>query len=287
MISIIPEGFNEFVCKAGRCRHTCCQLWEIDIDDDTAAYYLHLKGPMGDKLRRNMEKNEEGWHFKLRKDRHCGMLRPDGLCEVITELGEDKLCDICMVHPRFFTYAGEFILCGTGLCCERTCEILMDGKQPLAFHEEDTDFIYSFRELLEFMGFSISEALSHFTPRPDEGNYRNLLSDLAATDPIDEAWTREMAELTKDVPAVVTAAGRYSATYDPLLFDRLYQFIFYRQLDKAETYGLEAVAEYARRSTEFIFLEAARLGDVGEQMRRWSEQIEYDTGNVDFLIQQL
>lgn len=54
MISIIPEGFNDFSCKGGACRHTCCQVWEIDIDEDTAAYYSQLPGKLGDDLRRAM-----------------------------------------------------------------------------------------------------------------------------------------------------------------------------------------------------------------------------------------
>jgi lysine-N-methylase len=287
MISIIPKGFNDFVCKAGNCRHTCCQLWEIDIDDDTADYYQQLRGPLGEKIRHYMEKNEEGWHFKLKEDKHCAMLRSDGLCEIITELGEDKLCDICMVHPRFFTYVDEFILCGTGLCCEKSCEILMNGREPLEFQEEDTEFVYSFKELLEFMGFSISEAFSHYTPRMDQAACVQLLRDLAATEPIDEAWTGEINELRAMVPELLEAGKHYINKYDPLLFDRIYQFIFYRQLDKAAAYGLEKVAEYARLNTDFIFLETARKGDVGEQMRRWSEQIEYDTGNVDFLMKRI
>ena len=47
MISIIPEGFNDFACKGGSCRHTCCQVWEIDIDEDTAEYYRQLPGKLG------------------------------------------------------------------------------------------------------------------------------------------------------------------------------------------------------------------------------------------------
>ena len=87
-----------------------------------------------------MEKGPDGWHFKLTDKGFCALLRTDGLCEVITALGEDKLCDICTVHPRFFTYVDEFILCGTGLCCEASCELLLAPHEPLTFTEEDTTF---------------------------------------------------------------------------------------------------------------------------------------------------
>ena len=84
MISIIPEDFNEFRCKAGACRHTCCQKWEIDIDSDTAAYYRSLPGPLGERLRAAIEENEEGCCFRLNPEGYCFFLRRDGLCEIVT-----------------------------------------------------------------------------------------------------------------------------------------------------------------------------------------------------------
>ena len=41
---------------------------------------------------------------------------------------------------------------------------------------------------------------------------------------------------------------------------------------------------YARQSTDFIFIETAVFGDLPENIRRWSEQIEYDTDNTDILL---
>ena len=35
MLKIYPTFFPDFQCKADRCRHTCCQKWEIDIDEET------------------------------------------------------------------------------------------------------------------------------------------------------------------------------------------------------------------------------------------------------------
>ena len=88
MISIIPEGFNDFACKGGSCRHTCCQVWEIDIDEDTAEYYRQLPGKLGDDLRRSMVREDGTWHFRLNPQGYCHLLDPDGLCRVIKELGD-------------------------------------------------------------------------------------------------------------------------------------------------------------------------------------------------------
>ena len=77
------------------------------------------------------------------------------------------------------------------------------------------------------------------------------------TEPIDEAWTEEIRSLQGMIPALLEKVASYEKTYDPISFDRIYQFIFYRQLDKVEAYGLDAVRAYARRSTDFIFMETA------------------------------
>ena len=59
----------------------------------------------------------------------------------------------------------------------------------------------------------------------------------------------------------------------------------YRQLDKLDAYGPETLIQYARQSTQYIFLKAALTGDPLEAVRRWSEQIEYDTENVGKLLE--
>lgn len=287
MISIIPEGFNDFCCKGGACRHTCCQVWEIDIDADTAEYYQQLPGKLGQDLRRAMVKEGDTWHFQLDSREYCYLLDPDGLCRVIKELGEDALCDICTVHPRFFTYVYEYILCGTGLCCEKTCEILAALPGPLLFTQEETGVQLTFPELLAEMGLeALPEEELHFSPDLTLDELTQILQDLSATEPIDAAWTQDLQRLLAALPEALEQYRSYRAKAPLAFFDQLYQFIFYRQLDQEAAYGMETLARYARQSTCFIFLQAARTGDALEAARRWSEQIEYDTENVGLLLSQ-
>lgn len=287
MISIIPEGFNDFCCKGGDCRHTCCQVWGIDIDEDTADYYQHLPGKLGNDLRQAMVKEGDTWHFRLDPQGFCYLLDPDGLCRVIKELGEDALCDICTVHPRFFTYVYEYILCGTGLCCEKTCEILAALPGPLHFTQEETGVQLTFPELLEEMGLEpLLEARLHFAPDLSLKELERIIQDLCATEPIDTAWTKDLAAIRENLPAALDRYRSYVPKAPLDFFDRLYQFIFYRQLDQEANYGMEALSRYAQDSTRFILLQAARTGAPLEAARRWSEQIEYDTENVDLLLSQ-
>ena len=34
----VPDYYEDFRCLAGACPHTCCEKWEVVIDEDTAAW---------------------------------------------------------------------------------------------------------------------------------------------------------------------------------------------------------------------------------------------------------
>jgi lysine-N-methylase len=65
---------------------------------------------------------------------------------------------------------------------------------------------------------------------------------------------------------------------------RLYQYIFYRQLDRLAAYGTGTLAAYAACGVITICLLAVRRG-LPDAIRRWSEQIEYSPDNVTLLLE--
>ena len=98
MQELFPSYYNKFRCIADKCMHSCCVGWEIDIDEETLGIYNSLDGAMGDRIRNSI--SGEPPHFVL-KDNRCPFLNNKGLCDIISEFGEDGLCDICYLHPRF------------------------------------------------------------------------------------------------------------------------------------------------------------------------------------------
>ena len=60
--------------------------------------------------------------------------------------------------------------------------------------------------------------------------------------------------------------------------------LLYRQLERAEAVGLDMLLAYARESTAVVAACDALRGFDAEHLRRWSEQIEYSTENVDILL---
>ena len=132
-----PAFFDQFKCIGSACTDTCCAGWEIEVDETTAEGYLTEKGVFGDRLRREIGSEPGEYFFKL-KDNRCPFLNKENLCDIFINLGEDRLCDICREHPRFYNWFGDYTEVGLGLCCEEAERLLFSDSRPLTFIEEDT-----------------------------------------------------------------------------------------------------------------------------------------------------
>ena len=295
MISLYPTFYHTFQCKANQCHHTCCQKWTIDVDEETAKLYQTLPTPLGEDLRKFMTVDDEGYYFMFSdKQPTCPLLREDGLCRVVLELGEDSLCDTCHMHPRFYKYIEDLELCGVGLSCEESVEKLLatEGDQLLFTIEDDDDeFTAEDRPVLEnifdLLALGINPAICQFTLNHSIHYCQELVTIYKKTEPIDEEWTNQLAHLE-----AMLSSTEASTTMDLLKADiidvsalnKVYQYILYRQIDMLAEYSLESLVRYAFDATVFIALLTHQFGNLPEQIRRWSEQIEYDEDNVAFLF---
>lgn len=131
-----PAFFDQFKCIDSACTDTCCAGWEIEVDETTAEGYLAEKGAFGDRLRREIGSEPGEYFFKLKNNR-CPFLNKENLCDIFINLGEDRLCDICREHPRFYNWFGDYTEVGLGLCCEEAERLLFSDSKPLTFIEED------------------------------------------------------------------------------------------------------------------------------------------------------
>ena len=121
-----PKYYSEFKCIADKCTHSCCTGWEIDIDARSLQKYRELPDGYGDNIRQSISENEVP-HFKLGGDERCPHLDENGLCRIITELGEGYLCDICREHPRFYNTTALGKEVGLGMSCEEACRIILSS----------------------------------------------------------------------------------------------------------------------------------------------------------------
>lgn len=283
MLSIFPKFYKNFLCKADKCKHSCCKGWEIDIDEETAGKYLAMTGELGAEIRQNIGKNEDSYFFKLTEDERCPFLQKNGLCKIILNIGEENICEICTMHPRFFTMLDDVELCGVGLSCEKTCELLLGDEKDLVFYIEDTEEEVSFSEVLSVIGLNLPNEMQEFSLAVNAENINKVLEIMAKTEPIDENWSKELS-IMQDMDNVELKAKEYLENSDKNILNKIYKYILYRQLERLVNIDIEALINYAQYSILFIILHTMISKELGESVRRWSEQIEYDTDNVDLIL---
>lgn len=159
MILRMPSYCRDFRCLAGACSDSCCIGWEIDIDDKTADYYMSLSGDFGERLRSSISSGD-CYSFILDNER-CPFLNKDNLCDIILNLGEDKLCHICNEHPRYYEWFDGVVEGGVGLCCEEAarlilekggeggyCEKHLPDEKPDDYDKDLFSFLYEARETI-------------------------------------------------------------------------------------------------------------------------------------------
>lgn len=128
-----PSYVKDFQCIGSACTDTCCAGWEIVIDDTTYETYKQVKGAFGERLRQQIGEEQGEAYFKLQKGRRCSFLNQDNLCDIFIEIGEDKLCDICREHPRYYEWFGNYTEMGVGLCCEAAEQLIFSSEDKATF----------------------------------------------------------------------------------------------------------------------------------------------------------
>ncbi len=116
--------FDSFRCLAGQCPDSCCKEWEVQVDPEATAAYAALPGPLGDRLRQVLRK-EEGEVYLTVQEGRCPIWRQDGLCQIQAQLGHDALCKTCREFPRLTHDYGDFVELGLELSCPEAARLLL------------------------------------------------------------------------------------------------------------------------------------------------------------------
>ncbi len=183
-----PAFFDQFKCIGSACTDTCCAGWEIEVDETTAEGYLTEKGAFGDRLRSEIGSEPGEYFFKLKNNR-CPFLNRDNLCDIFINLGEDRLCDICREHPRFYNWFGDYTEVGLGLCCEEAERLLFSDSKPLTFIEEDTRDEDD--ELSEEMWHEVEDVCTSASEEQDDSDEDEYMD---VSDELDESFDDELDE---------------------------------------------------------------------------------------------
>lgn len=129
---IKPYYYDKFKCIGGDCSYSCCQQWDINVDDKTLRKWTKLpvpptaincKGKLSDYV-----KNTEGWNqLVFNKKNRCPFLNSKELCDVVCTYGEENIPLTCHTFPRethHFSNCTEMYLTPG---CPAVLDLLWDG----------------------------------------------------------------------------------------------------------------------------------------------------------------
>ncbi len=298
---VAPEYYPEFRCIADRCRHSCCIGWEIDVDPDRRDEYRRVPGPFGARLNAAIDDSGDAACFRLGPDERCPMLNANGLCDLITELGEGALCQICADHPRFRSFFGDRTELGLGLCCEETARLILSRERPLRLitleddgadeiPDEEEEALLALREALLAVladdATPLPEQLEELLrlgglPIPDLG-WQEIYRDLERLDPAWDAALGSLPGLSAAPPQALTPA-----------FRRFCEYMLFRHLPGAmDDEDVPGRVAFCVLSTRVLMaLCAAKpgctLADCIEFARMYSAEVEYDEDNIAALLDAL
>ena len=291
-----PDYYDSFRCIADKCRHSCCIGWEIDIDEDTLELYENIPGEFGDRLRQGISYGETPC-FKTGEDGRCVFLNDLGLCDIILNLGEDVLCDICTDHPRFRNYYSNRTEMGLGLCCEEACRIILGKDEPAKLVEmsfddgstptdEEAEFFADRDEIftiLQDRSKSLSERfdiLSREWGCPSAKSPAEWAKFYRDLERLDSEWDRMLDTLEKQ--------DSFADVNGSIVWENLAVYVIYRHganlsLWDGVTFAVHTVQMLCTvsRAANMDFEEICDL------CRMWSSEIEYSEENTDAVIEKL
>ena len=90
--------FDNFRCIADKCPDTCCQGWQIVLDEDAKKRFLNYEGELKDELLNAVDFEENLFRYDERGT--CPLLNENGLCKLVIKEGEEFISEICHMYPR-------------------------------------------------------------------------------------------------------------------------------------------------------------------------------------------
>ena len=135
MMTLYPQYYKRFKCKAEECNLTCCQDWKIYIDHKSWNKYKSFD----DDFLMNCCADDGNYSFRMKDNGKCSMLDEDGLCKLILKYGEEVLCDTCTSYPRQRLLWRDYQELSMINSCPHVLELLLDLDSSLAFEKDDLD----------------------------------------------------------------------------------------------------------------------------------------------------
>ncbi|MBQ3137500.1 MAG: flagellin lysine-N-methylase [Clostridia bacterium] len=320
---VMPAYCTGFKCTANKCSDNCCIGWEIDIDGETADFYSRVKGDFGAKLKENIAHGECS-SFILKGER-CPFLNEKNLCDIIINLGEEHLCQICADHPRYYEWFGDIKEGGIGLCCEEAAKLILTAGNPVYFTETDIpeevngsfdkelfELLYKARDRIFFFLYDEFESIKTIVSRilffaeklqynidnyidelPAEndameektGDMLSVLRSLSEMEPIDEKWTDYLADAVSTYKKTDINEDGLYLYQRNLLFYYIYRYFLKGVFDGEILSKVKFACVSTAVISYFAVKENADFQGIINICKLFSKQTEYSQENIDMLCE--
>ncbi len=146
MIIIYPKYFMNFKCIADKCPDTCCSMWQVVVDRESAEYYKSINSDFGRTICSLMYSDDEGDIVFKNIDNHCPFLNDKNLCDIHTNIGQEHTPCTCKMYPRFKTSFGGTEEWGISLSCPVAAQLIVENDSSV-FNMECNDDLPDINDL--------------------------------------------------------------------------------------------------------------------------------------------
>ncbi len=301
---IVPDYYENFQCIANNCGHNCCIGWEIDIDDETLEYYQNTKGKFNKDLKKGIEINDGCACFKLDGKGRCIFLNENNLCDIILNLGDDALCQICADHPRFRNFFSDRIEIGLGLCCEEAGRIILnqkekfkliilstdEGNEQLTPEEKETlDLRKQLFDLIQNNEISLEEKIDQIIKKSGYTFPNIAINEWAeiflSLERLDDGWTNILKELKQYDSKDISLPTEFNRLFENLLIYFVFRHVNEKDYSKLlfvvlSCLMIKAICKFHYKKYGYINSE-----DIIEYSRMYSSEIEYSDENIEIILE--
>ena len=137
MLYVKPNYYNKFKCIADKCEATCCQGWQIVVDQSSLERYEDESGAYAKTLKERIDWKEGV--FKQDCHKRCAFLKDNNLCDMYEHLGEESLCVTCTNYPRHIEEFENIREITLAISCPEVARIILSQQEPVSFYEEELE----------------------------------------------------------------------------------------------------------------------------------------------------
>ena len=206
------KGYDKFKCTADKCKFTCCNGWDINVDTNTYNKWKEKSelNYLLDNVRFIKSNGENSYLIKKETKGVCPLLSDEGLCNIVLNHGEEYLSSTCKSFPRIENNFEDVKEMTLSCSCPEVVNIISNMKEKI-YIESNEALSY-----IEDLGsLQIREALVNILQKEDitlENKLilsYNILFNILNSDDLDYEALIEFLEIYKSEKYIKEELNKY------------------------------------------------------------------------------